>query len=321
MLIGKDGIAREEAGDFAGVRDAAGAFPFIDREAERVVGAFAIFEFDLAGEFVIGLCGKKLAGEEGLIPFGEIGGRHAEFSGSEVPASAFAADGARWAEGIAGISRGVLRARIGETVVRGGHLERMEEMLAQERDEFLAGDFFEDRSGDDVIGVAVLPFGAGLEIEGLFGPGVEDGLGRGGLGPASDEVVLRGVVFVAGGVGEQFADGDFVRSGEAGNVFGDFIVEGEFAGFLFEEEGGGGELLTDGADGVAGFGGGGLLFGEIAVPEGFGVGEAAVLDDSDGDARDGESLAHGRDGAVELGVERRGGLGKAGEGGGEEEDS
>jgi hypothetical protein len=43
-----------------------------------------------------------------------------------------------------------------------------------------AGDLLHDAAGDDVVGVGVLPLRAGLEVERLFGPGVEDLLG--GLG-------------------------------------------------------------------------------------------------------------------------------------------
>ena len=61
-----------------------------------------------------------------------------------------------------------------------------------------------------------------------------------------------------------------VSLGESGDVFGDGVVEGELALFLKEEDGGGGELLGDGADGVAHLGGGGDV--RVKVGEAVGVG-------------------------------------------------
>jgi len=49
-------------------------------------------------------------------------------------------------------------------------------------------------------------------------------------------------------VGEDLADGDFVAAGEAGDVLADRVVEGELAFCLEEQDGGGGELLGDGAE-------------------------------------------------------------------------
>ena len=57
-----------------------------------------------------------------------------------------------------------------------------------------------------------------------------------GLHHGGHEVVLGPVVLIAGGVGEDFADGDFVAVGEAGEIFADGVVEGELA-LLLQEEG------------------------------------------------------------------------------------
>ena len=53
----------------------------------------------------------------------------------------------------------------------------------------------------------------------------------GGYGAAhgGHDVVLGPVVLIAGGVGEELADGDFVAAGESGDVFADGVVEGKFA--------------------------------------------------------------------------------------------
>ena len=107
-----------------------------------------------------------------------------------------------------------------------------------------------------------------------------------GLEHGRHHVVLGPVVLVAGGVGEDFADGDFVAAGEAGNVFADRVVERELAFFLEQQNGRGGELLGDGADGVAHRRRGGTA-GRVAVGRrraavGMGVDELAVLDDGNG---------------------------------------
>ena len=138
------------------------------------------------------------------------------------------------------------------------------------------------RPGDDEVGVRVLPLRSGLEVERLFGPGVENLLRALGVQHGGHHVVLGPVVLVAGGVGEDLADGDLVAAREAGNVFAHRVVERELALFLEEQNGGGGELLGDRPDGVAhlrrgGHGGSGAEPGARAV--GVGVDQLAVLDD------------------------------------------
>ena len=107
-------------------------------------------------------------------------------------------------------------------------------MFCDELEVGLASDFFKDAAGDDEVGVGVLPLGAGVEVEGLFGPGVEDLLGGGGAAHGGHDVVLGPVVLVAGGVREDLADGDLVAAGEAGDVLADRVVDGDF--FLVLEQ-------------------------------------------------------------------------------------
>ena len=81
------------------------------------------------------------------------------------------------------------------------------------------------------------------------------------------------------------ADGDLIAASEAGDVFADGIVQVELALFLQHEDGGGSELLGDGADGVAHVGRGGDgrsgIRGKACKAVGVGVDELAVLDDRD----------------------------------------
>ena len=124
------------------------------------------------------------------------------------------------------VGRGVRLAELGLVgVPDGGHAEGTEDVLGEEIEVGRAGDFFHDGSGDDEVGVGVLPLGAGLEVEWLFGPGVDDLLGGFAGQHGGHDVVLGPVVLIAGGVGEDLADGDFVAAGEAGDVLADGIVE------------------------------------------------------------------------------------------------
>ncbi|MDD1450631.1 hypothetical protein NHF48_005990 [Sphingomonas sp. H160509] len=86
-------------------------------------------------------------------------------------------------------------------------------------------DLFDDQAGDDIACVGILPLCAGLEIERLLGPTVDDLLRRDGLGHRREAVVLRPVILKARGMAEQLADRDAVAAGDAGNVFRDAVVE------------------------------------------------------------------------------------------------
>ncbi len=230
---------------------------------------------------------QKFLVDDGDIPLGEIFGGHGEFAGGEEPALAFFGGGARRAEGETKIADGVGVAEAFLVRVEdAGHGERLEDFLLEEGEERHAGNFFDDETRDDVVGVGVLPLGAGIEIERLAGPLVEDVLGGGGLEHVGHDVVLRPVVLIAGGVGEELAEGDFIGAGEMGKEFGDFVVEGELALLLKKKEGGGGELLADGADAVAHRGCGGSARIEAGVAVGVEVDDAGVLDDGERGAGD-----------------------------------
>ena len=78
------------------------------------------------------------------------------------------------------------------------------------------------------------------------------------------------------------ADGDFVAAGQAGNVLADWVVERELALLLQQQDGGGGELLGDGPDGVAHVGGGGSWRIETRFAVCMCVDQLATFDDGDG---------------------------------------
>ena len=100
---------------------------------------------------------------------------HGEFAGGEHPAAAFFGCKAQRAERVADVGSGV---GLGEFFFVGVpdalHAERVEDVFAEKIHELLAADFFNDGAGDDVVGVGVLPLRAGIEVERLFGPGVDD---------------------------------------------------------------------------------------------------------------------------------------------------
>ena len=118
-------------------------------------------------------------------------------------------------------------------------------MLAQEVEELLTADRFNDQAGDDVVGVGVLPLRAGFEVERLGRPLVEDLARSYRLELRFDGVVFRRVILVAGSVGQDLPDRDFVAARQARHVLADRIIERELALFLKKKDSGGGKLFRD----------------------------------------------------------------------------
>ncbi len=252
-------------------------------DAKAVVGILAVFQLHRGEHLFVAFGLEDGLGDEALIPQREVVGGHGQFAGGKHPAAALLGRNAEGAEGVAIVGGGVGLGELGFVGVPDGlHAERAEDVFAEEVHELFSADFLHDCAGDDVVGVGVLPLRAGIEVERLFGPGVEDLLRAFGVQHGRHDVVFGPVVLVAGGVGENLADGDFVAAGEAGDVFADRVVEGEFALLLQEQDGRGGELLGDGADGVAHVGRGGDGRIETRVAVGVGVNQLAAFDDGDG---------------------------------------
>src|SRR6185437_6460862 len=101
------------------------------------------------------------------------------------------------------------------------------------------------------IRVAVLPARAGVEVERLPGPVIENAFRTDGLLHAGWHVVLRPEILIAGGVRQDLAYRDLVAAREAGHVLRDGIVERELPFLLQEQDGRRRELLADRADSVA----------------------------------------------------------------------
>ena len=159
--------------------------------------------------------------------------RHGQLAGSKHPANTLLGRHTQWAQRIPNVWRGIYLGEFdGVGIPNRLHAQRPENMLAQEVPVVLAGNDLHDAARDDEIRVRILPLGAGVKVERLLAPGVDDLLR--GFGPfhRGHHVVFGPVVLVAGGVRENFADGHLIASREAGNVFADRIVNAQFALFL-----------------------------------------------------------------------------------------
>ena len=100
----------------------------------------------------------------------------------------------------------------------------------------------------DEAGVAVRIFAAGFEIEFAARVLVKEFIpGERGQHAAVEEV-QRVAIRVAGDVVHQVEKRDVLRARELRIIFGDGIVDGQFAILGEEQEGGAGELLGDGTN-------------------------------------------------------------------------
>ena len=91
---------------------------------------------------------------------------------------------------------------------------------------------------------------AGIEVERLFRPHIQNVLGGGRHHHGGHHVILGPVVLVARGVREQHTEGDLIGAGQLRQVLRDRIVESELALLRQQQDSGRGELLADRPDGV-----------------------------------------------------------------------
>ena len=129
---------------------------------------------------------------QAFIPQSQVVRRHGEFAGSKHPAATFLGREAQRAEGMAIVGGGVGLGELGFVgVPHGLHAQRTEDVLGEKVHQRFAGNLFHDRAGDDVVGVGVLPLGAGIEVERLLGPRVHDLLRGGGYAASASSHSLR----------------------------------------------------------------------------------------------------------------------------------
>src|SRR6185503_13111195 len=110
-------------------------------------------------------------------------------------------------EAEADVACDISRARVGVEVLRAGETNRIENARAHELEDRDPRPLLDGHTGEGVVGVAVLPARARLEVERLLGPRVGDGLRRRRLEHSRHHVILRPEVLVSGGVAEEHADG------------------------------------------------------------------------------------------------------------------
>ena len=186
-----------------------------------------------------------------------------------------------------------------------GHFQRGKDSLAEKLQERHAGNFLDDDSGDNVIGVAVLPLGSRLEVERDLGPAIHDLFGGDRLQHERRHIILRPEVLITGGVREDLANGDLIAVGQTGDVLRDRIVERELALFRQQEDCGCGELLADRADAVAHLRRGRCVRIELSGTVGLDVGDLSILNDGDGRGGNAGGLQHLIGDVVDAGAQLR----------------
>ena len=105
------------------------------------------------------------------------------------------------------------------------HAERQKNTIAEEFQKRLATRLLNNQPSDYEIGIAVLPLGAGLEVERLARPLIQNLVGSHGLQHGRHHVILRPVVLIAGGMRKQFANCDLVAARQVGDKTRHRIVE------------------------------------------------------------------------------------------------
>ena len=168
----------------------------------------------------------------------------------------------------------------GRTIVR-VHPQGLEDVLAHEGGEVLAGGALDDDRGQAEGGVVVVPLGAGLVLErGLALDDVDD---LGTVDPVASVEAASGharqvqELAQAGGMGDEVAYGDGVAElGQLRDVPADVVVQREQSPLGLQHDGEGGELLGGRSDVGARVGGEGDAVGEVGHAVGPGEQRLAV---------------------------------------------
>src|SRR6185369_4663442 len=171
LVIGQDDILGDEAGDFSTVLDDAMSLIVVERDAESVVRALSVLQLYFGLHFLVG--GRLENGliDHGDVPLREVGGSHVEFAGCEHPSLAFQRRDTRRTERVTKIANGVGFGRMRFVDVEHAvHAEGTEDVVGEELQDGFATDLLDDGPGDGEVGVAVLPLGAGIEVERLARP-------------------------------------------------------------------------------------------------------------------------------------------------------
>src|SRR5215471_10028198 len=116
-----------------------------EAQAESVMCGIAVLQFHFARELFVRPRGKDLVLEECDIPLSQVGRRHGQFPGREIPSSGLTFRRTRRTEGITGIGRGVFWLS-GRPIGGSLHAERLKDLLSEKLYERLDQHLLEDRS-------------------------------------------------------------------------------------------------------------------------------------------------------------------------------
>ena len=245
--------------------------------------------------------------DHGDVPPGEIARRHRQLAGGEEPAAPLLGRLAQWSERVAQVA---LRIGGAECRVVGDQyrlqVERREDLPPKKGDHRHAGHLLDDHPGDDIVGVAVLPPGTGLEVERLARPRVGDLAGRRGMQHWRHDVILRPVVLVSRRHREHLPHGHFVGARQFRQPAAHLVIQGQLAALGQQEDRGGRELLADRSDAVAH--GRGCRQARLESRRSVGIGVHDFRAAHHGDRGAGRSRArqHVARGAVDAGLHVRG---------------
>ena len=195
-----------------------------------------------------------------------------------------------------------------------GEAEGFEETLGEELVVGFSRDFLDDDTEEIVAGVVVEEARPGIEPEGDIleaGDDVVPGEAQVHLLPVDGKA---GEALDPGGVIEQVAHPDGLPGlGVIGEDIGERVVEGELPVLDEQEDGGGGELLGDGADAVDGRGARGDFPLEVGVAIALGEPCLAALGDPDAQPRRFPGSDDGRGGPIDEGFQSGGRFCRSGE--------
>ena len=177
---------------------------------------------------------------------------HREFAGPEHPALAFFRGRTRRADSITEIPHRIARAKRRFVGVDDRlHSQTRENALLEKLEQRHAAHLFGDDAGDDVVGVAVLPLRAGIEVERDLCPTVHDVFRGRRQHHRRHDVVLRPEVLIARRHRQQLAQRDLVGARQIGKPPRDRVVERDLPVFSEQQNRRRRELLADRADAVA----------------------------------------------------------------------
>ena len=135
------------------------------------------------------------------VPLCQVFHGHGQFACRKEPAASYLGRRTRRAERITQVTDWICVEELGPINVGDAfHVEGRKYLFLQKLQQRFATGLFDDESGDDIIRVAVLPLRAGLKIERLARPSVQNPFCRDWLQHIGHHVVLRPEVLIAGGV-------------------------------------------------------------------------------------------------------------------------